>query len=154
MAIFSALNTKIENSGYLSAIGDFGLAPCRALWNGKTVTVIGDDVTEKDSKMMHKALAVVLIIPGLFLAIFKLAAYLIFSDVRMKHELVRSFVSKPEVSSLNQPLKDLSASKNIMQLNSVSEDLGQNPKALFLGNGQFSFDEQMFMETEFGHLIV
>ncbi len=95
MKLCQFLNTKIENTGYLSAIGDAGLAPARALLNGKTyeITVIegsSQAVVEQDSPT-NKLLVIAMVITGLFLILplFKLMAAC-FSDVREKHEIVQA----------------------------------------------------------------
>lgn len=109
MGIFLALNTKIEDIGYLSKIGDFGMAPCRALWNGRAVTVVDKVVTDVTPKsVMSTALAIALIIPGLLLVIFKLLS-LLFSDVREKHELAQAFFAK---SSASDRPSDVDGSKD------------------------------------------
>ncbi len=114
MKILSMLNTKIENTGYLSAIGDFGMAPCRALWNGKTVTVVDQTVTDvTPSTMMSTASAIALLIPGLFLGlIFKFLAHC-FADVREKHAFA-------QVVSVNLSESDESTNTNCNENGNVS----------------------------------
>lgn len=100
------LNTKIENSGLLSAIGNIGLAPVRYLFKGHTI----QEVTEQklvtawpfkadncSVKMLKTVASIVLLIPGLLLSLFKAAAYL-YSDVKDKHALVKKHMTQTNQS--------------------------------------------------------
>lgn len=88
--------TKIEDCGLLASIGDLGLAPVRCLFGGKIVREIltpnSKDTptfqsTPSSRGFLKVIAAIVMLIPGLFLILFKCAAHL-FSEVRQK--LVRA----------------------------------------------------------------
>ena len=104
MRIHDILNTKIENTGSLSAFGDALLTPYRALLNGKTVEIISDKtedptIQEKKPAMMHKAVAVLIaltVLPIFIGAICKLMAYA-FSDVRKQHIFVQKNMNEEKV---------------------------------------------------------
>ena len=100
------LNTEVVNSGVLSWIGDAGLAPFRYLFNGKTISIetrasgrrieihhvasfhergvwngstSNSTLRSASTSMIKTVLAIVLLVPGLLLSIFKGLAYL-FTD--------------------------------------------------------------------------
>ncbi len=103
-------NTEIVNAGHLSQVGNFGLTPVRYLFKGETIEIklssppgteyqIDAMPSFRRSKiqfawdpphtnMLKTIAAVVLLIPGLFLAIFKLTDYL-FADTRRDHRLAK-----------------------------------------------------------------
>jgi hypothetical protein len=96
------LNTKIEDSGLLSAMGNIGLAPVRYLFKGRTIQEVTEQklVTTWPFKadnccveMLKTVASVVLLIPGLLLSLFKVAAYL-YSDVKDKHALVKKHMTQ------------------------------------------------------------
>jgi hypothetical protein len=124
-------NTRIENAGTLSQIGDLGLAPLRYLCGGKTVQLFieGREVTihsvasfHKEGKghvsiseytlrssptHMLKALgSVLLIVPGLFLAVAKLVAYMASGEVRKNHGLISEHLTpiNREIGTFDQPM--------------------------------------------------
>jgi hypothetical protein len=111
-------NTRVENAGTLSQIGDLGLAPMRYLCGGKTIHLetAGQTVTihsvasfHKDGNShtsistynlksspthMLKAIASVLVVvPGLFLAVVKLVDYAASAEARKNHRLVREHLT-------------------------------------------------------------
>ena len=118
MKLHEILNTKIENSGYLSAIGDFGLAPYRALWNGKTVAIINNESVEQQPQKMSRFLATALIIPGILLSIFKLAAYFLFSDVKEKFK----FISAPSEELSKEKVVDEKDKIEVQNNNKINND--------------------------------
>lgn len=108
------LNTRIENQGICCALGNAALIPYRYLFNGRTIRIIK---TEKDHKIHHvlsfhplgnrntslncpdlssskrsmlkTALAIMTLLPGLFVGVlFKTVGYL-FTDVQKMDHLVR-----------------------------------------------------------------
>lgn len=89
-----------EKPGCLEQIGNFGLTPCRYLFNGKKISiyhqekpdVVGRDSFEEKS-MLKTIAAILLLIPGLFFAIAKAFAY--FSpETRKNHAEAVSFLDR------------------------------------------------------------
>ena len=101
------LKTEIEETGWLSAIGNFGLTPYRYLFNGKTVKIEQDkvhhvssfhlrgaahqsktkaDLCSSETAFYKLILAIVFLVPGLILAVCKAVSYL-FEEVREKNAL-------------------------------------------------------------------
>jgi hypothetical protein len=121
------LKTKVEDSGILSYIGNKGLAPVRYLFKGQTYQIKKDEIERilsfkkyeikpyftrfnfvtSEKTMLKTVAAVVLLIPGLLLSLFKLAAY-IFSDVREKHQLVKKSITpiNVHIGTVREPIKD------------------------------------------------
>ena len=105
-------NTEIQDSGFLSAIGDFGLTPVRYLFNGNTVLIEKDDsttevhhvesfhhkephfskstmtLTSSSTGMLTCIGMIVGLVPGFFLCIFKVFAYFS-ADMREDHRLAK-----------------------------------------------------------------
>jgi hypothetical protein len=99
--------TEVQDTGRLARIGNFGLAPVRNLLGGNTVILEKTEVhhvasfhnkgkgyKSKTNDKLHSSntglgktiLSIVLIVPGLFLALVKIPSYL-FGDVREAHDL-------------------------------------------------------------------
>jgi hypothetical protein len=88
------LTTKIEGCGVLAAIGDFGLAPVRCLFGGRTVCMIEckkdkekrfypSDLGPSSNHIGAVILSVTFLVPAFFLVLFKCMACLS-SEVRQK----------------------------------------------------------------------
>jgi hypothetical protein len=125
-------NAKIDNSGILSEIGDLGLAPLRYLCGGKTMRVITQEqvvtihsiasfhkdgehhysettyaLTSSPTHMLKALGSVLLIVPGLFLALVKLVDYAVDAEVRKNHRLVREHLIpiNREIGTFLLPIK-------------------------------------------------
>lgn len=122
LAVF--FNTElVDNPSYLSTIGDYGLAPIRYFLNGQTIFIekgAGDHIQmhrvtsfhdagqssfhskanvleSNEAGCLFKLLFVVLCIPGLALASFKLLAY-VFADVREAHDQILNYLApEPQI---------------------------------------------------------
>jgi len=107
-------NTEIQDSGFLSAIGDFGLTPVRYLFNGNKVLIEENDEQEvvgvhhvqsfhysefnfststtdleSSTASMLKCIGLIVgLVPGFFLCIFKAFAYFS-ADTREDHRLAK-----------------------------------------------------------------
>lgn len=124
--IATFLNTKVENTGVLSDLGNFGLTPVRYLFGGQTMRYspatgsvsiplfhpegaqnqlrsAGSYFVSSETGMIKTALAIICLVPGIFLAIFKMLSY-IFPDVRRSHRLAQQFITPVDwgVVSANQ----------------------------------------------------
>lgn len=126
-------NTRIENSGALTWIGDKGLAPFRYLFNGRTIRIETRDSDQEieihhvasfhksgdwntsesnyglkssSTNMIKTVLSIVFLVPGLLLSTFKAAAYL-YADVREKHHFaIEHFTPiNREIGSVANPIK-------------------------------------------------
>lgn len=124
-------NTKVEDSGILAGTGDLGLAPFRYLFNGKTIRIhtredqqieihhvasfhklgranvscIVPNLESSRTSFFRTVGAIALLIPGLFLAVAKVFAYL-FSEVREKHSLAKEHLTpiNRHIGSVQQPI--------------------------------------------------
>ena len=123
-------NTRVENAGTLSQIGDLGLAPMRYLCGGKTIhletagqTVTihsvasfhhrGDWNTSKklyqlkssSTHMIKAVLSVITVVPGLLLAVVKLIDYMV-AETRKNHRLVKEHLTpmNREIGTFDQPI--------------------------------------------------
>lgn len=128
------LNTRVENSGTLSRIGDMGLSPVRCLFNGQTVSISPAGLSSHEvhhvasfhrkgacnySKtdwqlkshtrgLLEVVAAIVLLIPGLFLATAKALAYYLSEDVCKKHRLVKEHFT-PIDRTIGTPQKPITS---------------------------------------------
>lgn len=132
-------NTRIENAGFLSTVGNAGLLPLQYLkyrCDGDKVTIAtvsGHKVTMTSyfsgnwrdafcTRMLKTLAAVALLVPGLLLSLFKLAAYAS-SDVRKTHALVKETMAvandparRPRIiGSKEAPIKTIDALKAELQ---------------------------------------
>jgi hypothetical protein len=162
-------NTKVEDSGIFAGIGDLGLAPFRYLFNGKTIRVelhddkqieihhvasfhkLGSDngsyttrgLRSSSTGMIKTICAVVLLIPGFFLALSKVFAY-VFSDVREKHSLVKEHLTpiNRHIGNVFNPIQNIAELEEQLS-REFNSDLKHRPtNALIIhGNGNLEINE-------------
>jgi hypothetical protein len=131
-------NTRLMNyQGITAWIGDWGLTPVRYLFNGRDVAILSPDEMHhvasfhakgkenrsstsyfmmwSEAKSMQKTLlAIVCLIPGLVLSIFKLISYL-FTEIREKHQIILDHFS---------PLKEGAAEKLVKHDFRTNREIG------------------------------
>lgn len=163
-------NTRIENSGFLSAVGNAGLAPLQYFCDGDTVkidTESGHKITmhrrfhsDGDScfriakggdctfrRMMETIAAVALLIPGLILSLFKLAAY-ISSDVREKHALLKERITETgrftrlnlSIGSVENPIKTIEELERALKQEAM-KDYKLTDALVIYGDGHLQIKE-------------
>jgi len=145
-------NTEIQDSGFLSAIGDFGLTPVRYLFNGNTVLIKNKNSTtqvhhvesfyhknhhfskstvqlESSSTNMLKCIGMIIgLVPGFFLCILKVFAYFS-ADMREDHRLAKLHFTPFDITlgSKEAPAADEAALKLLFKEEKEKNKMMQRP---------------------------